>query len=102
MKVTDEHVHDSKVLHRLVEDIIKSDSVIVGKLLAEDGTYDGNAVFRCLAVNGILPCIKVKRIARINKKPITLLESYGPYIRVTINSFEEKSTYIFLYYKNSK
>ncbi len=36
MKVTDEHVHDSKVLPELVEEIIKSDSTTtIGKLFAD-------------------------------------------------------------------
>jgi len=35
IKVTDEHVHDSKQLPELVENIIKSDNVtvVIGKLL---------------------------------------------------------------------
>jgi hypothetical protein len=52
MKVTDvEHVHDSKALPELVEEnIIKSNSttttaiMVVGKLFADDGTYDGNNI----------------------------------------------------------
>ena len=51
IKVTDEHVHDSKALPELVENIIKSDSVTttaIGKLFGDDGAYDGNDVFRCL------------------------------------------------------
>ena len=75
IKVTDEHVHDSKALPELVENIIKSDSVTttaIGKLFG-DGAYDGNDVFRYLADNGILPCIKVRKNARIRwKKGITL------------------------------
>ena len=48
MKVTDEHVHDSKVLPELVNDIIKSDKKItIGKLFA-DGAYEGNDIFRYL------------------------------------------------------
>ena len=50
IKVTeDEHVHDSKALPELVENIIKSDSVTttIGKLFG-DGAYDGNDIFRCL------------------------------------------------------
>jgi IS5 family transposase len=45
MKVTDdEHVHDSKALPELVENIIESDSVTaIGKLFA-DGAYEGNEV----------------------------------------------------------
>ena len=33
-----------------------------------DGAYISNDVFRCLADNGVLPCIKVRRNANINKK----------------------------------
>ena len=66
LKVTDEHVHDGKVLHRLVEDITKSKHVIVENVFA-DGAYDSNAVFRVLADNGIMPCIKVRRNARAKK-----------------------------------
>ncbi len=56
MKVTDEHVHDSKALPELAGDIIKSNSttttaIVVGKVFAY-GAYDGNDVFRCLADNG--------------------------------------------------
>jgi hypothetical protein len=72
IKVTDdEHVHDSKALPELVENIIKSDSVTttaIGKLFG-DGAYDGNDVFRCLADNGIFPCIKVrKRMLKLDGK----------------------------------
>src|SRR6185312_8538167 len=37
MKVTDEHIHDSKALPGLIEDIIKSDNSIIpiGKLFAD-------------------------------------------------------------------
>ncbi len=45
MKVTDEHVHDSKALPELVvEDIIKSDITTVGKLFSDAGAYDGNDI----------------------------------------------------------
>ena len=42
IKVTDEHVHDSKALPELVKNIIKSDNVTVaiGKLFADDGAYE--------------------------------------------------------------
>ena len=63
MKVTDDHIHDSKALPGLIEDIIKSDNsmIPIGKLLAIDGAYDGNEIFRTLGDNGILPCIKVRK-----------------------------------------
>ena len=69
MKVTDEHVHDGKALPELVENIIKSNNMTaaVGKLFA-DGAYDGNDIFRYLADNGILPCIKLRKNARVRLK----------------------------------
>jgi hypothetical protein len=70
MKVTDEHIHDSKALPELVEDIIKSDNsmIPIGKLFADDGAYDGNEIFKFLANCGILPCIKVRKNARVGWK----------------------------------
>jgi hypothetical protein len=68
MKVTDEHIHDSKMLPELVNEIIDSDSITtIGKLFADGDAFDNNCVFRCLADNGILPCIKVRKNARVKK-----------------------------------
>jgi hypothetical protein len=69
IKVTGEHVHDSKALPELVDDIIKSNKKItIGKLFA-DGAYEGNDIFRYLSAdNGILPCIKVRKNARVRWK----------------------------------
>jgi hypothetical protein len=70
MKVTDEHVHDSKALPELVNDVIKSDNltpIAIGKLFA-DGAYDGNDIFRYLSDNGILPCIKVRKNSKVRLK----------------------------------
>ena len=54
MKVTNEHVHDSKAVPELVNGVIKSNSmIIIGKLFADDGAYDGNDIFRCISDNGI-------------------------------------------------
>ena len=71
IKVTaDEHVHDSKALPELVDDIIKSNKQItIGKLFAGDVAYEGNDIFRYLSAdNGILPCIKVRKNARVRWK----------------------------------
>lgn len=68
MKVTDEHVHDSKALPELVDDIIKSNRKITVCKLFADGAYDGNDIFRCLADSGIHPCIKVRKNARVRLK----------------------------------
>ena len=68
IKVMDEHVHDSKALPILVNDVIKSNNITaIGKLFA-DGTYDNNEIFRCLTDNGILPCIKVRKNSRVRWK----------------------------------
>ena len=74
MKVTDEHVHDSKALPGLVDSIIKSNNTTaaaaaatIGKLFA-DGAYEGNNIFGFLADNGIQPCIKVRKNARVRWK----------------------------------
>ena len=61
-----EHVHDSKALPGLVENIIKSNKII-GKLFG-DGAYEGNDIFRYLGDNGILPCIKVRKNAKVRLK----------------------------------
>jgi hypothetical protein len=66
IEVTDEHAHDGKVLPELIDNIIKSDNVTVaiGKLFG-DGAYDSNDIFRYLSDNGILPCIKVRKNAKV-------------------------------------
>jgi len=75
IKVTDEHVHDSKALPELVDDIIKSNKKItIGKLFA-DGAYEGNDIFRYLSDNGILPCIKVRKNARVRWKKGNILRN---------------------------
>jgi hypothetical protein len=54
MKVTEyEHVHDSKALPELVENIIKSDNIISIYKLFDDGAYEGNNIFRYLGDNKI-------------------------------------------------
>jgi hypothetical protein len=70
MKVTDdEYVHDNKALPELVENIVKSNrKLTIGKLFGDDGAYEDNEIFRYLEDNGILPCIKVRKNARIRWK----------------------------------
>jgi hypothetical protein len=81
MKVTDdEYVRDSsKALPELVNDVIKSDSSMtsttIGKLFGDDGAYQGNDIFRHLADNGILPCIKVRKNSRVRWKKGNILRN---------------------------
>jgi len=84
--IDDEHVHDdSKLLPKLVEDIIKSKKVRIDNILA-DGVYDSNAaVFKCLAAdNGILPCIKVRKNAKVDKKTNNIFRNLCICLRNTI------------------
>src|SRR4051812_26291716 len=74
MKVTDEQVHDSKMLPKLVEGAKKSNNISIGKVFA-DGAYDSNGIFRCLADNGILPCIKVRKNAKVGWKKGNILRN---------------------------
>ena len=78
IKVTDEHVHDSKALPELVDNIIKSDGMTtttaIGKLLG-DGAYDNNDIFRYISDNGIMPCIKVRKNARVRWKKGNILRN---------------------------
>ena len=67
MKVTDEHIHDSKMLPKIVDAIAKSKHVTVDKIIADGASYDSNAVFKCLADSGILPCIKVRKNAKLKE-----------------------------------
>ena len=67
MEVTDEHTHDSKMLPKLVEDILRTNGCsMIDKIIA-DGAYDSNDIFRCLSEKGIVPCIKVRKNSRVRK-----------------------------------
>ncbi|HEY6534624.1 MAG TPA: transposase [Candidatus Nitrosocosmicus sp.] len=76
MKVTNGHIYDSKALPELVDEVIKLDKKItIGKLFP-DGAYDGNEIFRFIADNnGILPCIKVRKNARVGWKKGNILRN---------------------------
>jgi Transposase DDE domain len=65
------------VLSELVENSIKSNCVTaIGKVFADDGAYDGNDIFRCLAIDsGILPCIKVRKNAKVGLKTNHILRN---------------------------
>ena len=64
LEVTDERVHDGKVMGKLVEHVLKSNgngpAVKIKSVLA-DGAYDSNENFKCLEENRIQPGIKVRK-----------------------------------------
>ncbi len=62
IKVTDEHVHDSKALPELVNGIMESDKKItIGKLFADGDANEGNEIYRCLSDNGNLAMHQSKK-----------------------------------------
>ena len=68
IRVTDEHVHDGNALPELFDGILKSDNIKSIIKLFADGAYDSNDIFRYLGDNGILPCIKVRKNAKVGWK----------------------------------
>ena len=65
MEVTDEGVHDGKVMDKLIEHVLKSNDkgpAIKIKSVLDDGAYDSNESFKCLEESKIQPRIKVEGI----------------------------------------
>ena len=60
MEVTDEHVHDNKVLPRLVNNISNDGFVVVDRVLG-DGAYDSNDYFQILSEKGLCHVSKSER-----------------------------------------
>jgi transposase len=63
LEVTDEKVHDSRIMRRLVKHVLGNhDGENVGiKSALSDGAYDSNENFKLLNDKGIEPAIKVRR-----------------------------------------
>ncbi len=89
MEVTDENVHDNKVLPRLVDNISNGGYVegVVDRVLG-DGAYDSNNTFRLLSERGIMPCIKVRKNSRVRWKTANLFRNLSV-IAQRKNNFEQ-------------
>jgi DDE family transposase len=61
LEVTDEKVHDAKVMDKLVENILKSNNNININSVLADGSYDSNKNFKYLCEKKILPGIKIRK-----------------------------------------
>lgn len=61
LEVTDEKVHDGKVMKRLIEQVLNNNHNIKIKSFLGDGAYDSNENFQYLNDKRIRPIIKVKR-----------------------------------------
>jgi hypothetical protein len=68
LEVTDEKVHDSKVMKNLVEGVLNNNHNIKIKSFMGDGAYDSNENFKYLKEKRIRPVIKVKRNSIISSK----------------------------------
>ena len=67
LEVTDEKVHDGKMLKKLVNHILKSSepNIKIKSALA-DGAYDSNAIFQYLEEKRINPGIKVRKNSNVS------------------------------------
>jgi hypothetical protein len=89
MEVTaDEHVHDNKVLPKLVDNTSIDDGfAVVGRVLG-DGAYDSNDTFRFLSERGIMPSMKVINNSRVRWKTANLFRNLSV-IAQRGNNFEQ-------------
>ena len=71
LEITDEKVHDGKVIKQLIEQVLNNNHNIKIKSFLGDGAYDSNENFKYLKDKRIQPIIKVKRNSIISSKKIT-------------------------------
>jgi IS5 family transposase len=67
LEVTDEKLHDGKVMEQLVEQVLENKNIKIKSVLA-DGAYDSNRNFKYLQKKKIQPGIKVKKNSIISCK----------------------------------
>jgi transposase len=68
LEVTDEKVHDGKMMCRLVDCMLKQNNAVNIKTVLEDGAYDSNENFKYLQEKKIQPGIKVRKNSIISSK----------------------------------
>ena len=68
LEVTDEKVHDGKVIKQMIEQILNNNHNIKIKSFVGDGAYYSNESFKYLQKKRIRPIIKVKRNSNISTK----------------------------------
>ena len=71
LEVTDERVHDGKVMDKLIEHVLKSNdkgSTTKVKSVLADGAYDTNENFECLEEKKIQPGIRVRKNSTISPR----------------------------------
>ena len=70
LEVTDEKVHDGKIMPKLIEQILENSNNIKIKSALGDGSYDSNENFKYLQNKRIRPAIKVRKNSIISSKTI--------------------------------
>ena len=89
LEVTDEKIHDGKILRKLVNHVLASSSrepnTIKVKSILADGAYDSNNNFRYLEEKKIVPGIKVRKNSvvsignnRLRNKEVKITNKRGP------------------------
>jgi nitrogenase molybdenum-iron protein alpha/beta subunit len=68
LEVTNEKMHDGKVMKQLIEQILNNNHDIKIKSFIGDGAYDSNENFKYLKEKRIQPIIKVKRNSIISSR----------------------------------
>ena len=71
LEVTDERVHDGRVMDKLLKRVVKRNNngyAIKIKSVLADGAYDSNENFKCLEENKIQPGIKARKNSIISAK----------------------------------
>ena len=68
LKVTDEKVHDSKMLKKLVNHVLDNPDKRKIKSVLADGAHDANRNFRYLEDKKIIPGIKIRRNSIVSPK----------------------------------
>src|SRR6478735_10960089 len=87
LEVTDEKVHDGKVIKQMIEQILNNNHNIKIKSFLGDGAYHSNESFKYLQKKRIRPIIKVKRNSNISTKENNKIRNreVGFQIRIIIN-----------------
>ena len=73
LEVTDEKVHDGKVMKQLIEQVLNNNhrNIQMKSFIGDVGAYDSNENFKYLQKKRIRPIIKVKRNSIISSPRIT-------------------------------
>ncbi len=69
LEVTDEKVHDGKVMKQLIEQVLNNNhNIKIKSFIGDGGAYDSNENFKYLMEKRIRPVIKVKRNSIISSR----------------------------------